>query len=118
VTNLFVYGTLKRGFCRARFLDGQTFLREAISLPRYRLYDLGPYPGLVHDREGVAIQGELWQVDDATMVALDREEAVPILYQRGPILIRDCNEPVIAYFYQQCIAGMPDCGPCWPRIEE
>ena len=46
--NLFVYGTLKRGFRNHRLLERQQFIREAVTLPRYRLFDRGAY--LYHGR--------------------------------------------------------------------
>ena len=44
---VFVYGTLKRGMSNHRWLRGQRFVDESRTLPSYRMYDLGGYPGLV-----------------------------------------------------------------------
>jgi gamma-glutamylcyclotransferase (GGCT)/AIG2-like uncharacterized protein YtfP len=58
--HLFVYGTLKRGQRNHRLIADQRFLGEATTEPRYRVFDLGPYPGLVIDEtNGVAVLGEL-----------------------------------------------------------
>ena len=117
---IFVYGTLKRGFCRAHFLAGQSFLGEARTLPRYRMYNCGTYPGLKPVEDGLSIVGELWSVEEACLARLDQEEGVAEgLYSRAVIeLARPLPEPVRdtpveAYFYRPSVAGFPDCGEQW-----
>ena len=118
---IFVYGTLKRGLCRAHFLTGQHFWGEARTLPRYRMYNCGTYPGLKPaPGDGLSIIGELWKVDDTCLARLDREEGVAEgLYVRHAIeLAPSASEPlpdalIEAYFYVPGIAGYPDCGDCW-----
>ncbi|RLS54585.1 MAG: gamma-glutamylcyclotransferase [Planctomycetota bacterium] len=113
---LFVYGTLKRGHCREAFLQEQQFLGPAQTLPLYRMYDCGSYPGLV-DRptDGVSLQGELWEVTSECLAILDRvEELDSGLYDRHAIqLTGPVDIPVQAYFYQGVVTGLSDCGPCW-----
>ena len=119
--SIFVYGTLKRGLCRAHFLAGQHFWGEARTLPRYRMYDCGTYPGLKRSADdGLSIIGELWQVDDECLARLDREEGVAEgLYVRRTIELEPPasqslpGSPIEAYFYVPGIAGYPDCGDCW-----
>lgn len=111
---LFVYGTLKRGFCRESFLAGQTFLGEAQTEPLYRMYNCGSYPGLREQSPGLAILGELWEVDAECFKRLDAEEGVDEgLYERRAIQLSPHREGVEAYFYLKSVAGMPDCGDCW-----
>lgn len=111
---LFVYGTLKRGFCRAGFLAGQKFLGEVQTEPLYRMYNCGSYPGLRAESPGLAIQGELWEVDAECLMRLDVEEGVDEeLYERRAIQLSPHREDVEAYFYLRSVAGMPDCGDCW-----
>ncbi|TWT58495.1 Gamma-glutamylcyclotransferase family protein YtfP [Thalassoglobus neptunius] len=105
-TILFVYGTLQRGDCRNYLLQEQEFLGSAVTLPKYRLFDLGSYPGLTHGRgAGEAIHGELWRVTDECRIRLDIEEGVAEgLYSLEPIeLQRSSNLNVeadaVAYFY-------------------
>ena len=118
-TTLFVYGTLKRGDVRAPLLDGQRFLGEARTAPRYRLFNTGTYPALVQagplGLEGLAITGELWGVDAACLSRLDEEEGVDEgLYARRTIVLIDREqEAVQSYFYPPPVAGMPDCGDSW-----
>jgi gamma-glutamylaminecyclotransferase len=118
---IFVYGTLKRGFCRAHFLAGQLFLAEARTLPKYRMYDCGTYPGLkLCPQNGLAIRGEVWSVDTACLARLDQEEGVAEgLYSRSTIELAGslpesvAASPIEAYYYGPAVAGYPDCGEQW-----
>jgi gamma-glutamylcyclotransferase (GGCT)/AIG2-like uncharacterized protein YtfP len=114
---LFVYGTLRRGLPSNSLLAGQQFLGEARSLPHYRLYDAGPYPCLVEDpQQGVAVRGEVWRVDEATLARLDEYEGVPHLFVRREIDLESIAGPVFAYFYRGDISGLKDCGESWPKL--
>jgi gamma-glutamylcyclotransferase (GGCT)/AIG2-like uncharacterized protein YtfP len=114
-TTLFVYGTLKRGLPQSRLLAGQEYLGEAQTLPRYRLFHNGSYPCLVEDRhQGVAVYGELWRVDDATLARLDEYENVPSAFLRAEIEIAGQSPPISAYFYQGDVSGLKDSGHRWP----
>jgi gamma-glutamylcyclotransferase (GGCT)/AIG2-like uncharacterized protein YtfP len=113
---LFVYGTLKRGLRNHNFLLGQDFLGEAQTALRYRLYDRGSFPCMVENpRQGVAVRGELWRVDEAAIPRLDEFEEVPDLFSRREIHVVGFSAPVFAYLYQRDIAGMEDCGDSWPK---
>ena len=111
---LFVYGTLKRGCCNNGLLAGQQFLGEARTPPRYRLYDCGPYPGMVQDRQrGVAVCGEIWQVDEDVFTRLDEFEDVR-LFARREIEIEGVPKPVFAYLYEGDVSALIDGGDSWP----
>ena len=68
---VFVYGTLKRNFCRHDALEGQRFIGLAETLPVYKLVDLGDYPGLIPHESGICVSGELFEVDSQCMQTLD-----------------------------------------------
>jgi molybdenum cofactor cytidylyltransferase len=107
---LFVYGTLMRGGARHHVLRGQRFLREALTLPKYLLFDLGAYPGLVvAEGEGQGIHGELYEVERGLVPALDATEGVPELYRLEPVEVEGEAAPVFAYIYRQSIDGVPRC---------
>ena len=113
---IFVYGTLKRGDCRAWALRGQRFVGEARSRPEYRMYNVGTFPGLVRSSGGLSIQGELWQVDAACLKILDEVEGLAQgLYTREPITLQPPHDglDVEAYFYARSTHGMRDCGAVW-----
>jgi gamma-glutamylcyclotransferase (GGCT)/AIG2-like uncharacterized protein YtfP len=114
--HLFVYGTLKRGQPRHRFLSGQEFIAAARTSPHYRLYHLGEYPGLVERAAGLSIAGELWDVDDSCLIRLDRVEGCDQgLYRRGPIKLAGPHDEVsaVTYFYLKNVDGCPECGTRW-----
>jgi gamma-glutamylaminecyclotransferase len=111
---LFVYGTLKRGGRSHHLLADQEFLREAHTLPLYRLYDCADHPCLVRDERGVAIQGEVWRVSKAALLRVDEYEEVPRLFRREAIALAEWTEPVLGYLYQGSLAGLEDAGDSWP----
>jgi gamma-glutamylaminecyclotransferase len=113
-TILFVYGTLKRGMKYHWLLSDQAFLISARTMPCYRLLDLGNYPGLIADDEhGLAIHGELWEIDEPTLAQLDVFECVPSLFQRRHVDIDSFVGEAQAYFYVGSSKGTY-CGNCWP----
>ncbi|MFQ5732446.1 MAG: gamma-glutamylcyclotransferase [Planctomycetaceae bacterium] len=113
---LFVYGTLKRGYCRNFALAGQTFLGEARTRPGYRLYDCGDYPALVRAKVGCSIRGELWDVSAECLERIDVIEGVEERwYERGPVQLEPPHEqPAVSYFFLGNVAGLRLCEDLWP----
>lgn len=89
---VFVYGSLKRNQPNHHWLAGATWLGEA-SLNGVPLFDLGPFPMAVAISpvpEGCRpLQGELYQVDGASLHQLDRLEGTPRLFQRHWLTLSD-----------------------------
>lgn len=113
---VFLYGTLKRGGALHHHVQDQQFAGVAHTCTLGRLYNLGWYPGLIEDSDGVAIEGEVWEVDDATLDILDEVEGVNDgLYERRLIQMQSPfdRDDVITYFYLGDVTDCPDCGPCW-----
>jgi gamma-glutamylcyclotransferase (GGCT)/AIG2-like uncharacterized protein YtfP len=110
---LFVYGTLKRGFCRHPALEGQAYVGETCTKMGYRMYNVGDYPALVSDAEGGQIAGEIWQVSDVCLAQLDEIEGN--WFRRETVRLEQPfqDEHVQAYFFQQPVTGLTDCGRCW-----
>ena len=77
---LFVYGSLKRGYRHHAELDGARFIAVARTSAAYRLLDFGTYPGLARGTR--AIEGELFEVDDAVLQRLDEFEGSDYLRSR------------------------------------
>lgn len=78
MTNVFVYGTLKRGQRNhERFIGGAAYLGEAQTEPDYRLWCNGAYPVLcpATDGPGDSIRGEVYALTDDQLLRLDRLEA-------------------------------------------
>jgi gamma-glutamylaminecyclotransferase len=113
---LFVYGTLKRGQSRNRYLAGQQFVGAASTRATYRLFNVGEYPALVRHQDGRSIEGELWQVDEACLRALDRVEGCDEgLYAREVVeLLPPYNgHRAVTYVYARPTEGLADCGTRW-----
>lgn len=89
---VFVYGTLKRGFPNHHYMDGATFIGTGRTVEAYPLVVGGqfftpylmPEPGVGH-----RVRGELWDVPEAMMPALDELEGVhlPNGYRRQLIRV-------------------------------
>ncbi len=112
-TVLFVYGTLKRGGENAHRLAGQEFLGAAVTAPLYRVYDLGPHPGLVRAAPGLAVRGELFAVDARCLAELDEFEEVPGPFVREPIDVPG-HGPVWAYYRNAPVPEGTPSGDRWP----
>ena len=78
---VFVYGSLKRGFCNHGLLRRAAYLGEHATPARYTMYDLGPYPA-VSIGGRTPISGEVFAVDKLTLVTLDKLEEYPRVYDR------------------------------------
>ncbi|MBC8039707.1 MAG: gamma-glutamylcyclotransferase [Opitutaceae bacterium] len=116
MTNLFVYGTLKRGCKNHLHLAGQTFIGNVRSIAGYRLYDLGDYPGMVPDPIDTAgVTGEVWSVDDAVLAYLDEFEGVAEgLYRRERIRLLPPFDQIEAHTYlYNRDPGTRLLGPTW-----
>ncbi|GJM03928.1 MAG: gamma-glutamylcyclotransferase [Rhodomicrobium sp.] len=74
---IFVYGTLKRSVANpmgAMMRSYANYVAEAIIAGR--IYDLGPYPGLVLEDSGTAVYGEIYEITkpNALLALLDAYE--------------------------------------------
>jgi gamma-glutamylcyclotransferase (GGCT)/AIG2-like uncharacterized protein YtfP len=100
---LFVYGTLKEGFPNHPFLKGARRLDDAI-MDETILLHLGGYPGMISG-DG-AVYGELYEITEDMLPALDRLEGHPMLFKRIETFccIWDIPRPetvkCLAYFFQ------------------
>jgi gamma-glutamylcyclotransferase (GGCT)/AIG2-like uncharacterized protein YtfP len=97
---LFVNGTLMRGFALERNLAGAQFLGEVRTAPVYRLYSIGDrHPGMFEaPEEGVSVAGELYLVTEEIWRRVEAGEP-PGLYG-GTVTLND---------------GRQVCGILYPR---
>jgi gamma-glutamylcyclotransferase (GGCT)/AIG2-like uncharacterized protein YtfP len=113
-TRVFVYGSLLCGGRYHELVSGSTFAGVATTPARYTLVDLGPYPALV-DGGDTAVTGEIYQVDAATLEALDRLEGHPDEYRRVTIRLAD-GAPAETYLMPRDRArGTPIVSGDWRR---
>ena len=96
---VFVYGTLLAGEPNHRLLRTASFEGPARTADAFALFDLGAFPGIVRSETGV-VHGEVYRVDDRTLVALDRLEGHPDFYVRTLIGLEDGRE-VWAYLLDE-----------------
>ena len=114
---IFVYGTLKRGLSNHSYLAGQRFVSEARTQPAYRLFDLGGYPGMVCvAKDGLSIEGEIWEIGEACLSGLDQLENVEGgEYERTLIALADPfdHRKIEGYVYLRAVTGRRDAGSVW-----
>ena len=101
---VFVYGTLKRGFCNHTLLDEAEFIGEATTVERFGFYlgadDYAPVveeiPYLYRQpkaaNEAMTVHGEVWEISPATLWQLDRLEGHPDWYRRESIQVQINSE--------------------------
>ncbi|AXY02026.1 gamma-glutamylcyclotransferase [Vibrio alfacsensis] len=81
---VFVYGTLRSGESNHHYLSTAQFLGHHQTEPQFALYDLGPYPALSVGQK--SIQGEVYLINEETLIELDKLEDVPVEYHRETIV--------------------------------
>lgn len=76
---VFVYGTLKRGFPNHEYMTGATYIGDAWTVDAYPLVVGGAWftPYLIPEKgQGHRVKGEIWDVPEHMMPALDELESV------------------------------------------
>jgi len=96
---VFVYGTLKRGFWNNALLKRARFIGEGITLEKFKLYTVG-FPYAVPDEKGLPLKGEVYEVDEKTLLELDNLEGYPIHYKRKRVKVKlNTGKEVEAFMY-------------------
>jgi gamma-glutamylcyclotransferase (GGCT)/AIG2-like uncharacterized protein YtfP len=105
---VFVYGTLRAGEVNDINVAAA---RNAIARPRLlgraavagRLFDFGPYPGLVSDASATRVFGDVYEIDDALVPALDEIEevypGVPGLFMAEQVEVEVKGRKIACLFY-------------------
>lgn len=107
---LFVYGTLKRGQRAHELLSGATLVRNARAIG-FALVDTGAFPAMV--REEGEVEGELYEVPDENMPAIDAWEDHPHLFERTEITLA-CGTRAESYLGKLPIARDQPRMRSWP----
>lgn len=109
VTQVFVYGTLKRPFAQNQLMRHCSFISEA-ELSNHRMMSLSHFPGIV-PFEGFDVKGELYKLPDvdpdSTIRALDSYEGEGYLYKRS--VVQTSMGPAFTYIYM----GSGSVNPFW-----
>jgi gamma-glutamylcyclotransferase (GGCT)/AIG2-like uncharacterized protein YtfP len=87
-TRVFVYGTLLAGERNHYHIERARLIAEARTQPAFTLYDFGPYPAMVATGNHAVI-GEVYEVDEPMLAAMDRLEGHPRFYRRTSIRLED-----------------------------
>jgi gamma-glutamylcyclotransferase (GGCT)/AIG2-like uncharacterized protein YtfP len=103
---LFVYGTLRLGGSNAHLLANCRFLGLACTEPAFALASFGSYPALCEGGD-TAVEGELYDVPAAELVALDRLEDHPNWYVRTPVVLGDGTRAETYLMAPDACAGRP-----------
>lgn len=88
---VFVYGTLRRGASNDFRMDGARFLGRGTV--RGRMYRVSWYPAVIVGGEE-RVHGEVYEVDERHLVALDRFEGIgpeasePMEYERVRVMVQ------------------------------
>jgi gamma-glutamylaminecyclotransferase len=105
-TLVFTYGTLLSGEPNHRYLAHARLVGEGRTQAAFALYNLRYYPGLVQ-AGAQAVAGEVYEVDEPTLAALDRLESHPNFYRRTSIVL-ESGLAVQAYLLTaEQVAGHP-----------
>ena len=93
---VFVFGTLKQGYCNFHINRGQRVGVDHVTVERYPLYILGDenLPWLLPAAgQGHPVVGQLFEVDDSTLAEMDQLERVDeaLWYRRQSISVRPCE---------------------------
>jgi gamma-glutamylcyclotransferase (GGCT)/AIG2-like uncharacterized protein YtfP len=81
---LFVYGTLLSGEANHGRLQAARRVGVRRTEPRYTLLNLGEYPALI-EGGSTSVVGELYDLEDGLLPAIDSFEGHPSLYRRTAI---------------------------------
>lgn len=85
LTKVMVYGSLKAGRGNHYLLEGSKYLGPAKTSPIFTMVSYGSFPAVLADGD-TAITGEIYEVDDNTLRALDRLEGHPDWYRRCEVV--------------------------------
>ena len=99
MSSFFTYGTFMTDECRNFILldNGGQFIKAATTAPKYKLLNLGSFPGVI-DGEAVVV-GELYDIPECALEVFDRIEGVPFLFDRKQVELED-GTTAIAYMFQ------------------
>lgn len=70
-----VYGSLKKNYFNAAYLEGSEYIGEIVTEPIYELVDFGPYPAVL-EGGSTGIHCEVYKVDKVTLLSIARMEMV------------------------------------------
>jgi gamma-glutamylcyclotransferase (GGCT)/AIG2-like uncharacterized protein YtfP len=95
-------------------MRGAIFECSIATAPGYALYDLGEYPSLADDDDGV-VEGEVYLVTAEHLAELDRYEGYPELYRREVVPLADGSSAEAYVMPVSALSGRRKIpGGAWP----
>ena len=111
--NIFVYGTLKKGYHNHRLLEGCELISDNFIVSGFKLFESG-IPFMKRSNNSDMVLGEVYSVDDKTLSRLDSLEGHPNWYRREIVhtpfkdLSDDLQVIVEGYVYQKDLQNCPE----------
>jgi len=99
VHTVFVYGTLRKGQPNRAVMEPHLVADLGEGQIRGAMYDLGPFPAVTLEEDGLVI-GEWVRVTDDGLARLDRLEGYPSFYDR--VIVSDTTNGLRGWVY--CMA--------------
>jgi len=97
--NVFVYGSLKRGYWNHSLISGYMCTEAKTRDSRFTMVNLGAYPAVLNEGNNY-IYGELYRnVSEDVMRNLDDLEGYPFFYNRMKVKL-DSNDVAWMYFLE------------------
>jgi gamma-glutamylcyclotransferase (GGCT)/AIG2-like uncharacterized protein YtfP len=115
---LFVYGTLKKGHLNHKLLVDGRKISDGHTIKTFLMMNAGEFPVVFERGDGVAavlpITGELYEIEDRMLAALDQLEDLGRMYDRKTFQIRTATGGVVpAIMY----VGRPQYWSSIPNLE-
>jgi gamma-glutamylcyclotransferase (GGCT)/AIG2-like uncharacterized protein YtfP len=83
---VFVYGTLKKGLCNSSLLRTAEYVGTGYTVSLFTMRTVG-FPIIFPAENGSPVFGEVFEVDDNTLKALDNLESEGRMYNREKIMV-------------------------------
>ena len=96
--NLFVYGTLKKGYGNHSIIQKTTYIGDFISIDKFDLSGYG-FPKIYPNDQGKHIKGEIYNLEEQDFISTDMLEGNGSFYQREIRKFQRNNEIIDAWVY-------------------
>lgn len=105
---VFVYGTLKKGYCNHYLLLGKT--PQKATAPNIQLHTGTDYPFAIRGQG--TVHGEVYEIDDEILRALDQlEQDHDDYYRELTLVLLETQQEMMAWIY------LSDQAVLYPRLE-
>ena len=96
---VFVYGTLRQDCANHHLLKDAYCYGVGSTLSKFAMYLISGFPYVTSSESRHQIVGELYAIDNVTLVELDKMEGHPIHYERSETVVTVNGEQYTAWMY-------------------